>query len=204
MRFVPAESGVDLVHGRELFTEYAVSLNIDLGFQDFERELAELPGEYTPPEGRLRVALDGTEVAECVALRKITDGVCEMKRLYARPKFRGKGVGRGLALQSIEEARKIGYDTMRLDTPPSMNEAISLYQSLGFQRIEPYRHNPNRRRYLHGADLVVKGSLNTRTRKLPNSRIPERPCDLRETGLAVKRREGVRAGLPYGIHRRSR
>jgi putative acetyltransferase len=127
---------------RRLFEEYAESLDTDLGFQDFPAELAGLPGSYAPPEGRLLLALDGDLPAGCVALRQLDGRICEMKRLYVRPQYRGTGLGRLLAEHVIAEARLAGYRQVRLDTLPSMAPARLLYQQLGFREIPPYRHNP--------------------------------------------------------------
>ena len=138
-----AESAAQLAAVRELFGEYARSLNFSLCFQNFDRELAELPGDYSPPEGRLLLADFRGETAGCVALHPWKAGVCEMKRLYLRPQFRGKGLGRILAETVIAEARKIGYQRMRLDTvEPVMADAVAMYRKLGFRPIAPYRANP--------------------------------------------------------------
>ena len=127
---------------RGLFVEYAAGLGVDLCFQGFDRELAELPGGYAPPSGRLLVAHVSGDAVACVALRRLEDDLCEMKRLYVRPSQRGLGLGRTLAEAVIGEARQIGYASMRLDTLPSMTEAAVLYASLGFREIEPYYENP--------------------------------------------------------------
>ena len=135
---VPGELG-DI---RALLREYEVELGIDLEFQGFGQEVASLPGDYAPPRGALLLAeVDGV-VAGCVALRPVAPDACEMKRLYARPAFRGHGVGRGLAEAIIGEAGRIGYARMRLDTLPVMSEAQALYARLGFADIPPYRLNP--------------------------------------------------------------
>lgn len=141
MQFIPANTPERIEQARTLFKEYRQSLGIDLCFQDFDSELATLPGDYALPSGRLLLAFDGTELAGCIALRKIDAQVCEMKRLYVRPSFRGKGLGRLLTQALIRAAIEIGYSLMRLDTLPSMREAQGLYRSLGFRLIEPYTDN---------------------------------------------------------------
>jgi GNAT superfamily N-acetyltransferase len=132
-----------VAQARELFLEYAQSLGFSLCFQNFDQELAGLPGDYAPPGGRLLLATLEGEPAGCVALHKLDHDICEMKRLYLRPKFRGKGLG-GILVQAIfAEARQIGYLRMRLDTvEPVMKDAVAMYRKLGFREIEPYRVNP--------------------------------------------------------------
>jgi GNAT superfamily N-acetyltransferase len=140
---VQAESPAQIAQARELFMEYAQSLGMNLCFQNFEQELAGLPGDYAPPDGRLLLAEYEGLLAGCAALHKWETGICEMKRLYLRPSFRGKGLGRALAEAIIAEARNIGYQRMRLDTiEPIMKDAVEMYRKLGFREMAPYRPNP--------------------------------------------------------------
>ncbi len=127
---------------RELFLEYADQLGFELDFQNFDRDINELPGKYAPPEGRLLLALYDDRVAGCVALRRHSDEACEMKRLWVKPGFRGKRIGRALAERLIDEARLIGYKTMVLDTIDTMVEAVALYKLLGFVQTDAYYDNP--------------------------------------------------------------
>jgi GNAT superfamily N-acetyltransferase len=135
---VAVRESSDVEEVRTLVREYAASLPFALDFQDFDRELNELPGDYAPPKGALLLARG----AGCVALRPIDGTTCEMKRLYVRPSARGTGLGRRLAEAAITEARTLGYKRMRLDTVPGMDSAQSLYERLGFEDIAPYRSNP--------------------------------------------------------------
>lgn len=143
LRILPACGPEEIDAARALFKDYAAGLGLDLSFQDFEAELAGLPGDYAPPRGALLLAHATGDLAGCVALRPLAEPVvCEMKRLYVRPAWRGTGLGRRLAEAILAEGRRLGYARMRLDTLPSMSSAIGLYESLGFRDIPAYRHNP--------------------------------------------------------------
>jgi ribosomal protein S18 acetylase RimI-like enzyme len=138
-----AASREDLEDAHVLFREYAASLGFSLAFQGFERELAELPGRYAPPSGRLLLAREDGTLAGCVALRSLGDRICEMKRLFVRPAFHGRGIGRALARAIVDEGRSAGYEAMRLDTVSTMQAAIALYESFGFRDIPAYTENPH-------------------------------------------------------------
>ena len=144
LRIVHAETGPAIAEARDLFREYETSLELDLCFQGFEEELRALPGKYASPDGRLLLAYHDKKLAGCIALRKLDDGICEMKRLFVRNEFRGARIGIALIERLLADAREIGYTKMRLDThPPKMGKAVSLYEALGFSPIPPYYDNPN-------------------------------------------------------------
>jgi ribosomal protein S18 acetylase RimI-like enzyme len=143
LQTLQVESSEQIAIVRELFLEYANSLGFSLCFQSFDQELASLPGPYAPPDGRLLLATGNGYPAGCVALHKLAAEICEMKRLYVRPQFRGKRLGRELAERVIAEARQIGYKYLRLDTvEPVMKTAVKMYRQLGFREIPPYCSNP--------------------------------------------------------------
>src|SRR5215467_1113454 len=143
MHIFPANTQQDISRARTLFEEYAESLGISLCFQNFDQELKNLPGKYAPPDGLLLLGTENDDLAGCIALRKLSPKVCEMKRLFVRPNYRSHGLGRILVETIIDEARKLGYTHMRLDTLPGlMDKAIALYRSFGFIEIGPYCENP--------------------------------------------------------------
>ncbi|HHU31952.1 MAG TPA: GNAT family N-acetyltransferase [Clostridia bacterium] len=136
-------TGAEMIEDvKQLFLEYAQSINIDLSFQNFEEEYEALPGKYGPPHGALILALVDGKAAGCVALHKLSENICEMKRLYVRAQYRGLGIGKKLVNIIIEYASKMNYQYIRLDTLPTMKSAQALYSSLGFYDIEPYVYNP--------------------------------------------------------------
>jgi len=142
MEIREATRAEDIAIARELLREYERALGVDLCFQGFAQELANLPGEYAPPRGTLLLARDGDAVAGCIALRPVDHRDCEMKRLYVRDQFRAAGLGRRLVERVIATAQAIGYRRMVLDTLPSMVSAQRLYESFGFTDVTAYRHNP--------------------------------------------------------------
>lgn len=134
----------DVVTVREMFREYEDKMGLDLCFQGFEAELASLPGSYAEPNGRLLIATSDGQVAGCVALKKVDQETCEIKRLYVREEFRGQRIGIALIERLIKDSREIGYKRIRLDTfPPIMSKAVELYRSYGFREIDPYTTDPH-------------------------------------------------------------
>ena len=142
IEIIEAKTNELISETKELFQEYASTLGFDLDFQDFKKEMEGFPDHYSTPDGCLYLACYGKQRIGCVGLRYFEKGICEIKRLYIRPEFRGMKAGRMLAEAAIKAARDIGYEYIRLDTLQSMESANSMYKSLGFYDIEPYRHNP--------------------------------------------------------------
>ncbi|MEQ1645690.1 MAG: GNAT family N-acetyltransferase [Pyrinomonadaceae bacterium] len=154
VKVVQAESATQIDDARAIFREFEVWIDLDLCFQGFEAELAALPGKYAMPDGRLLLAYVDDRLAGCIAMRKLEDGICEMKRLFVRDDFRGLRIGISLIERLLADAREIGYSRMRLDTfPPKMGKAVSLYETHGFVEIPPYYENP------HGDVLFMELSL---------------------------------------------
>ena len=154
VNILQAETESQIAEARTIFREYENWIDLDLCFQGFEAELAGLPGKYAVPEGRLLLAFVHDSLAGCIAMRKLDDGICEMKRLFVRDDFRGHKIGGALIERLIADARKTGYSEMRLDTfPPKMGKAVSLYEIHGFVDISPYYDNP------HGDVLFMELAL---------------------------------------------
>lgn len=139
---VCAKHTADFTAAGSLFLEYAQSIGIDLSFQHFDEELLRLEEQYAPPAGALLLVRYGADHAGCAGVRLWEGAICELKRMYLRPGFRGRGLGKKLLLAAIDKATSLGYHTMRLDSLPDMTDAIQLYRAFGFTDIPPYRPNP--------------------------------------------------------------
>jgi len=159
MQIRPAHTTNDIEEVRALFREYEAFLNIDLCFQGFEEELAGLPGKYARPAGELLIGCSGEQVLGCVALRRLDEQTCEMKRLFVRPAGRGSGLGRKLAERIVATAQELGYSRMRLDTFERLTEAMRIYESLGFRRTNPYYANPHAGVVYLELDLPAPGAV---------------------------------------------
>ncbi|MGS2760998.1 GNAT family N-acetyltransferase [Sinomicrobium sp. M5D2P9] len=143
MEIKKAESDRDYNTGAELFKEYAASIGIDLEFQNFAGEVEDLRSQYSAPEGALLIVFGaGGAALGCVAIRKLEDNICELKRMYLKPETRGQGLGLELMNTALRTGRKLGYEKMRLDTLAGMKAGIALYRKAGFYEIAPYRYNP--------------------------------------------------------------
>lgn len=143
IEIIQAETSEEIAAARTLFREYEASLGFKLCFQNFDEEVENLPGKYAAPDGRLFLAFADGKLAGCIALRKLEEKICEMKRLFVREDFRGLKIGKFLIEKLIAEAREIGYEKMRLDTyPPKMTRAVEIYKFYGFYTIKPYYFNP--------------------------------------------------------------
>lgn len=149
----PSVNSLELARVRELFLEYVAWLNVDLGFQGFDAELAGLPGAYARPDGRLLLAMHDGQASGCIALRRLDARTGEVKRLWVRPAFRGSGIGRVLGERIVAEAREAGYEKLVLDTLSTMDAAMALYRSLGFRDTAPYYPNPLPGAVYMGLDL---------------------------------------------------
>jgi ribosomal protein S18 acetylase RimI-like enzyme len=144
IEIIQARTPEQIDEARRIFREYETWLDLDLCFQNFEDELRTLPGKYAPPDGRLFLAYFDAQLAGCIAMRKLADNVCEMKRLFVRGEFRGRNIGPMLIEKLLLEARQARYEKMRLDTfPPKMKKAVELYKLHGFYEIPPYYDNPH-------------------------------------------------------------
>ncbi|MHC4241655.1 MAG: GNAT family N-acetyltransferase [Planctomycetota bacterium] len=154
LKIFPAQTDEDFETAKKLLVEYANSLGFDLSFQDFKQELADLSNHFTSSEDCLLLATYENQAVGCVAVTRFDNGICEMKRLYVKPSFRGLGIGRVLAETTITQARKVGYNSMRLDMVLPRDAARNLYLSLGFEDIESYRYNPMERAVFMELKLV--------------------------------------------------
>ena len=160
IEIIQAETFEQIEQARVLFREYEKWFGLKLCFQNFDEEVENLPGKYAPPDCRLFLAFAGGKLAGCIALRKLEEKICEMKRLFVREDFRGAGIGKILIEELIAEAQGIGYEKMRLDTfPPKMSKAVSLYEFYGFYEIKPYYHNPYGETLFMELDFKNKNAL---------------------------------------------
>ncbi len=158
IEIINAETSEQIKEAQELFRDYETWFGVDLSFQNFDEEVAGLPGKYARPDGRLLLAFVDGKPAGGVALRKLEDKTCEMKRLFIREDFRRLGLGKKLIEKLIEEARLTGYEKLRLDTyPPKMQKAVEIYKSYGFREIPPYYYNPYSESLFMELDLTAKG-----------------------------------------------